>query len=94
MALTIASDTRHYRRVWTNGGLARIGRLICDRRETEREPFGARWPTCGAQVSILEEAGVARTTIRRAIAYLRDQAAIRIVPGRGAMSRNADPDRR
>ena len=28
--------------------------------------------------------GVARTTIRRAIARLRDQAAIRMVPGRGS----------
>ena len=36
--------------------------------------------------------GVARPTVRRAIAYLRDQAAIRTVAGRGAMSPNADLD--
>ena len=33
---------------------------------------------------LLDLFGVARTTVRRTIAYLRDQAVIRAVPGRGS----------
>ena len=37
-----------------------------------------------SEKELMDLFGVARTTVRRAIAYLRDQAAIRTVPGRGS----------
>jgi DNA-binding GntR family transcriptional regulator len=37
-----------------------------------------------SEKELMDLFGVARTTVRRAIAYLRDQAAIQTVPGRGS----------
>ena len=37
-----------------------------------------------SEKELMDLFGVARTTVRRAIAHLRDQAAIRTVPGRGS----------
>jgi len=37
-----------------------------------------------SEKELMDLFGVARTTVRRAIAYLRDQAVIRTVPGRGS----------
>jgi len=37
-----------------------------------------------SEKELMDLFGVARTTVRRAIAYLRDQAAIRTVAGRGS----------
>src|SRR5215470_15425078 len=37
-----------------------------------------------SEKELMDLFGVARTTVRRAIAYLRDKAAIRTVPGRGS----------
>ena len=37
-----------------------------------------------SEKELMDLIGVARTTVRRAIAYLRDQAAIRTVAGRGS----------
>jgi transcription initiation factor IIE alpha subunit len=41
---------------------------------------------------LLDLFGVARTTVRRTIVYLRDQAVIRTVPGREVTSQSAHPD--
>jgi GntR family transcriptional regulator len=37
-----------------------------------------------SEKDLMDLFGVARTTARRAIAYLRDQAVVRTVPGRGS----------
>ncbi len=37
-----------------------------------------------SEKDLMDLFGVARTTVRRAIGYLRDQGAIRTVPGRGS----------
>lgn len=37
-----------------------------------------------SEKELMEVFGVARTTARRAIAYLREQAVVRTVPGRGS----------
>ena len=41
-----------------------------------------------SEKELMDLFGVARTTVRRAIAYLRDQAVIRTVPGRGSYVAN------
>lgn len=37
-----------------------------------------------SEKDLMDLFGVARTTVRRAIAYLRDEGAVRTVPGRGS----------
>lgn len=37
-----------------------------------------------SEKELMDAFGVARTTVRRAVAYLREQAVIRTVPGRGS----------
>jgi DNA-binding GntR family transcriptional regulator len=44
-----------------------------------------------SEKELMEVFGVARTTVRRAIAYLRDQAVIRTVPGRGSYVAKREP---
>ncbi len=44
-----------------------------------------------SEKDLMDLFGVARTTARRAIAYLRDQGAIRTVPGRGSYVARREP---
>jgi len=37
-----------------------------------------------SEKDLMDQFGVARTTVRRSIAYLRDQGVVRTVPGRGS----------
>jgi DNA-binding GntR family transcriptional regulator len=43
-----------------------------------------------SEKELIDLFGVARTTVRRSIAYLRDQAVIRTVPGRGSYVANRE----
>jgi GntR family transcriptional regulator len=44
-----------------------------------------------SEKELMDTFGVARTTVRRAVAYLRDQAIIRTVPGRGSYVAQRQP---
>lgn len=58
-----------------------IAAWLVARIEAGEFPPGRRLPS---EQDIVGETGVARTTARRAIKYLRDQGVIVTVPGRGS----------
>jgi GntR family transcriptional regulator len=58
-----------------------IAAWLLERIESGELPAGQPVPS---EKELMDLFGVARTTVRRAIAYLRDQAVIRTVPGRGS----------
>ncbi len=58
-----------------------IAGWLCERIESGELKEGAPVPS---EKELMDAFGVARTTVRRAVAYLRDQAVIRTVPGRGS----------
>jgi len=58
-----------------------IAAWLLERIESGELAIGQPVPS---EKELMDLFGVARTTVRRAIAYLRDQAVIRTVPGRGS----------
>jgi GntR family transcriptional regulator len=57
-----------------------LGRIILERIKSGTYPHGSRLPS---ESDFMEEFELARGTVRRTMAWLRDQGAVETVPTRG-----------
>jgi GntR family transcriptional regulator len=67
-----------------------IAGWLCERIEAGELNEGEPVPS---EKELMDAFGVARTTVRRAVAYLRDQAVIKTVPGWGSYVAQRKPRR-